>query len=320
MQASEVLMSFGVRPLQWVEVRSTDSIFRGAEVVRVWDGKSIDVSWATVIECTDGMFTLLSKPACGRYETFEKASAQAQEDFIGRITSILVSPEQKPVAHLVWKQGRRAIDDVEDYYEVARPGDKSVDGSDPFPVWNHPHQMSDKAIRELAAQTRYNVPDGWQLMPKEATPEIVGAWWRYKNGHHFQDDPAPTDTSDYGAYRAILAAAPSPSRTVEIPEVSGSIHAQTLRLAAAREQESGNGRAAEELRAAMRYIERKAAEDECRPEPSGIDALQAIADLPTGDTEEVMLGHEEAYRAVESLFEIKPRIVCSDKAAGGGNG
>ncbi|NTJ46843.1 hypothetical protein G6K93_07425 [Agrobacterium rhizogenes] len=41
----------------------------------------------------------------------------------------------EPIAHLVWLQGRRAADDVEDYYEVARPGDKSVDGSDPFPVY-----------------------------------------------------------------------------------------------------------------------------------------------------------------------------------------
>ncbi|MBM7046086.1 hypothetical protein [Rhizobium lusitanum] len=45
---------------------------------------------------------------------------------------------EKPIAHLVWLQGRRAADDVEDYYEVARPGDKSVDGSDPFPVYASP--------------------------------------------------------------------------------------------------------------------------------------------------------------------------------------
>lgn len=49
-----------------------------------------------------------------------------------------LSTDAEPVAHLVWMQGRRAIDDVEDYYEVARPGDKSVDGSDPFPVYAAP--------------------------------------------------------------------------------------------------------------------------------------------------------------------------------------
>ncbi|MCV9964168.1 hypothetical protein OIU34_19990 [Pararhizobium sp. BT-229] len=51
-------------------------------------------------------------------------------------------------------------------------------------------------------------PEGWQLVPKEPYPEVVGAWWRYKNGHHFHDEPVPTDTSDYGAYRAMLAAMP----------------------------------------------------------------------------------------------------------------
>jgi hypothetical protein len=40
---------------------------------------------------------------------------------------------------------------------------------------------------------------------------MVGAFWRVKNGHHFHGEPAPTDTSDYAAYRAMLAAAPLPS-------------------------------------------------------------------------------------------------------------
>lgn len=51
------------------------------------------------------------------------------------------SDDPKPVAHLVWLQGRRSADDVEDYYEVARPGDKCVDGSPPFPVWDRPVQF-----------------------------------------------------------------------------------------------------------------------------------------------------------------------------------
>jgi hypothetical protein len=49
-----------------------------------------------------------------------------------------VSDDRKPVAHLVWLQGFNGIDDVHDYYEVARPGDKCVDGSPPFPVWDRP--------------------------------------------------------------------------------------------------------------------------------------------------------------------------------------
>jgi hypothetical protein len=44
--------------------------------------------------------------------------------------------ENKPITHLVWRQYLRAADDVEDYYEVARKGDKCVDGSEPFPVYD----------------------------------------------------------------------------------------------------------------------------------------------------------------------------------------
>lgn len=52
----------------------------------------------------------------------------------------------------------------------------------------------------------------WALVPREPTPEMVGAFWRVKNGHHFADEPPPTDTSDYAAYRAMVAAAPSPPK------------------------------------------------------------------------------------------------------------
>lgn len=50
---------------------------------------------------------------------------------------------------------------------------------------------------------------GWKLVPIEPKPEMLGAWYRYKNGHHWPDEPPPRDTSDYGAYRAMLAASPS---------------------------------------------------------------------------------------------------------------
>lgn len=51
--------------------------------------------------------------------------------------------------------------------------------------------------------------DGWKLVPVEPLPEMLGAWYGVKNGHHFHDEPPPTDKSDYAAYRAMLAAAPS---------------------------------------------------------------------------------------------------------------
>ncbi len=55
-------------------------------------------------------------------------------------------------------------------------------------------------------------------------------------------------------------------------------------------------------------------QDFCRKEwlernnPTALDALQAIADLPTGKNEDVMAGHEDAYRAVERLFLVPPVI------------
>lgn len=42
--------------------------------------------------------------------------------------------------------------------------------------------------------------------------------------------------------------------------------------------------------------------------PSARDALQAIANLPTGKSEDVMEGQEQAYRAVEALFSVPPVI------------
>lgn len=51
--------------------------------------------------------------------------------------------------------------------------------------------------------------EAWVLVPKEPTPKMLGAWYSYKNGYHCADEPTPRDTSDVGAYRAMLAAAPS---------------------------------------------------------------------------------------------------------------
>jgi hypothetical protein len=48
---------------------------------------------------------------------------------------------------------------------------------------------------------------GYAIVPREPKPEMIGAWYRVKNGHHFHDEPTPPDTSDYTAYRAMIAAA-----------------------------------------------------------------------------------------------------------------
>ncbi len=49
--------------------------------------------------------------------------------------------------------------------------------------------------------------------------------------------------------------------------------------------------------------------------PSAIDALQAIANLPTTRSLVRETGREDAYRAVENLFEIAPTIEKSTSAS-----
>ncbi|NTG61797.1 hypothetical protein G6L45_16065 [Agrobacterium rhizogenes] len=70
----------------------------------------------------------------------------------------------EPIAHLVWLQGRRAADDVEDYYEVARPGDKSVDGSDPFPVYAALPHLAKPVDGERLAKA---AEDGWNACRRQ---------------------------------------------------------------------------------------------------------------------------------------------------------
>lgn len=55
-------------------------------------------------------------------------------------------------------------------------------------------------------------------VPVEPMPEMIAAWYRVKNGHHFHGEPAPTDTSDYAAYRAMLAAAPAAPQAAGVGE------------------------------------------------------------------------------------------------------
>lgn len=53
-------------------------------------------------------------------------------------------------------------------------------------------------------------PTGWRVVPEEATVEMIAAWYKHKHGFHFHDEPPPQGTSCMGAYRAMLAASPSP--------------------------------------------------------------------------------------------------------------
>lgn len=74
------------------------------------------------------------------------------------------------------------------------------------------------------------------VVPIDPTPEMLGSWYRVKNGHHYHDEPPPTDTSDYAAYRAMLASAPAPSSLAggdwrsptEVPETKKGEHAYRI--------------------------------------------------------------------------------------------
>ena len=50
-------------------------------------------------------------------------------------------------------------------------------------------------------------------------------------------------------------------------------------------------------------------------QPSAKEALQAISDLPTTRDDRVNWGHEEAYRAVEALFNTPPEIHVTEQSS-----
>ena len=46
------------------------------------------------------------------------------------------------------------------------------------------------------------------VVPAQADVGMLGAWYRYKNGHRFAGEEPARDTSDVGAYSAMLSASP----------------------------------------------------------------------------------------------------------------
>lgn len=61
-----------------------------------------------------------------------------------------------------------------------------------------------------ASIKKYVSVRGLAIVPTAPDVEMLGAWYRYKNGHRFAGEEPARDTSDFGAYRAMLAAAPDP--------------------------------------------------------------------------------------------------------------
>lgn len=96
-------------------------------------------------------------------------------------------------------------------------GSEAPDQGEPCPAHYafYTCDMSERDAAVTAWNTRAQCPapgeavaNGWVMVPIEPKPEMLGAFWRVKHGHHFADEPAPTDTSDYAAYRAMIAATP----------------------------------------------------------------------------------------------------------------
>jgi hypothetical protein len=79
--------------LEWVENPNKATSFDGFGIVRVLDGMSIGMCFATIIESDDGYFTLLSDVSSGRYPSLEQAQSLAQADLRARFAKAF-SPKQ----------------------------------------------------------------------------------------------------------------------------------------------------------------------------------------------------------------------------------
>lgn len=90
--------------------------------------------------------------ASGLWSRLSHAESQA----LARIA--LAAKQAMPVAWITWHQGCRAPDDCEDYLNAYtyKTEEKSVDGSDAFPVYTNP-------------QPDHTEQGGWKLVPTEPT-------------------------------------------------------------------------------------------------------------------------------------------------------
>lgn len=149
---------------------------------------ALDTTWRQVIHHFDGDPDALCGP--DHYELVEKNPAALLAAPAGDVVEAL-----NPDALAALKNGQRQLD--QDGVEVGVS-----------------RQALDELIAAFEARTAlsaqgWRTPDGWKLVPVEPVPEMIGAWYRYKSGHHYPGEEPPRDTSDYGAYRAMIAAAPT---------------------------------------------------------------------------------------------------------------
>src|SRR5687768_5427237 len=57
-------------------------------------------------------------------------------------------------------------------------------------------RIVEECIRAALVSTQAQAsatPNGWKLVPVEPVPEMLASWYRYKNGHHWPDEPPPRD-------------------------------------------------------------------------------------------------------------------------------
>lgn len=167
-------------------------------------------------------------------------NAEPSEILVVRPLSWTADPDNSEVfkgkSSLPWTYVVSLHDDPDGSSDCGDPGCQcgrgwklvGPDGVDDGVVYAIPEDAQAAAQADYEARIRAALglatfPEGWQLVPKEPHPEVVAAWYRYKNGHHFRDEPVPTDTSDYGAYRAMLAAMPRYQWPVvgAVPRVKG---------------------------------------------------------------------------------------------------
>lgn len=63
---------------------------------------------------------------------------------------------------------------------------------------------------QFAENANWSVPEGYVLVPREPTVEMLGAWWRQKNcGTQEVGGYDPFHMSDCDAYRAMLSSSPN---------------------------------------------------------------------------------------------------------------
>lgn len=78
-------------------------------------------------------------------------------------------------------------------------------------------QMRDYAMAALAAKTEQE-PDGWQLVPKEPTAEMIWAAEREQTRRWLADRERQRVQFEHALYRAMLAAAPKAPTDADVPE------------------------------------------------------------------------------------------------------